>query len=129
VAVKNIYFVHFFYYFYTGCTTVAPGIIGKAARRGYTCLFSFKNYLELIPKKVILVENMTSDILLINNEYLIEGFIVFDFILKYRIAIKTSNSLEKISSQTRIRKRIEGVFPKESSCLRMISARMIEKRE
>ena len=27
VVVKDVYFVHFFYHFYTSCTTVAPGII------------------------------------------------------------------------------------------------------
>ena len=57
---------------------------------------------------------------------LAEGFTVFDFPLEHRRSIRTTNSLERINKEIRRRTRVVGVFPNEASCLRLISARLME---
>jgi len=63
------------------------------------------------------------------EENLIEGFTVFDFPLEHRRSIRTTNSLERINKEIRRRTRVVGVFPNEASCLRLISARLMEISE
>jgi len=63
------------------------------------------------------------------EENLAEGFTVFDFPLEHRRSIRTTNSLERINKETRRRTRVVGVFPNETSCLRLISARLMEISE
>jgi len=58
-----------------------------------------------------------------------EGFSVFDFPLEHRRSIRTSNSLERINKEIRRRTRVVGVFPNEASCLRLISALLMEISE
>ena len=60
---------------------------------------------------------------------LAEGFTVFDFPLEHRRSIRTTNSLERINREIRRRTRVVGVFPNEASCLRLISARLMEISE
>ena len=60
---------------------------------------------------------------------LAECFTVFDFPLKYRRSIRTTNSLERINREIRRRTRVLGVFPNEASRLRLISARLMEMSE
>lgn len=60
---------------------------------------------------------------------LVEGFTVFDFPLEHRRSIRTTNSLERINREIRRRTRVVGVFPNEASCLRLISARLMEISE
>jgi transposase-like protein len=60
------------------------------------------------------------------KENLAEGFTVFDFPLEHRRSIRTTNSLERINREIRRRTRSVGVFPNEASCLRLISARLME---
>ena len=63
------------------------------------------------------------------EENLAEGFTVFDFPLEHRRSIRTTNSLERINREIRRRTRVVGVFPNEASCLRLISARLMEISE
>jgi len=63
------------------------------------------------------------------KENLAEGFTVFDFPLEHRRSIRTTNSLERINREIRRRTRSVGVFPNEASCLRLISARLMEISE
>jgi transposase-like protein len=63
------------------------------------------------------------------EENLSEGFTVFDFPLGHRKSIRTSNSLERINKEIRRRTRVVGVFPNEASCLRLISALLMEISE
>jgi len=58
-----------------------------------------------------------------------EGFSVFDFPLEHRRSIRTTNSLERINREIRRRTRVIGVFPNEASCLRLISALLMEISE
>ena len=63
------------------------------------------------------------------EENLSEGFSVFDFPLEHRRSIRTTNSLERINKEIRRRTRVVGVFPNEVSCLRLISALLMEISE
>jgi transposase-like protein len=63
------------------------------------------------------------------EENLSEGFTVFDFPLDHRRSIRTTNSLERINKEIRRRTRVVGVFPNEASCLRLISALLMETSE
>ena len=63
------------------------------------------------------------------EENLAEGFTVFDFPLEHRRSIRTTNSLERINKEIRRRTRVVGVFPNENSCLRLISAILMEISE
>jgi putative transposase len=63
------------------------------------------------------------------EEKLSEGFTVFDFPLEHRKSIRTTNSLERVNKEIRRRTRVVGVFPNEASCLRLISALLMEISE
>jgi putative transposase len=63
------------------------------------------------------------------EENLSEGFSVFEFPLEHRRSIRTTNSLERINKEIRRRTRVVGVFPNEASCLRLISAILMEISE
>jgi putative transposase len=63
------------------------------------------------------------------EENLAEGFTVFEFPLDHRRSIRTTNSLERINKEIRRRTRVVGVFPNEASCLRLISALLMETSE
>jgi len=63
------------------------------------------------------------------EENLAEGFTIFDFPLEHRRSIRTTNSLERINKEIRRRTRVVGVFPNEASCLRLISALLMETSE
>jgi putative transposase len=63
------------------------------------------------------------------EENLSEGFSVFDFPLEHRRSVRTTNSLERVNKEIRRRTRVVGVFPNEASCLRLISALLMETSE
>ncbi len=63
------------------------------------------------------------------EDNLAEGFTVFDFPLEHRRSTRTTNSLERINKEIRRRTRVAGVFPNEASCLRLISAMLMEMSE
>jgi transposase-like protein len=63
------------------------------------------------------------------EENLSEGFTFFNFPLEHRRSIRTTNSLERINKEIRRRTRVVGVFPNEASCLRLISALLMEISE
>ena len=63
------------------------------------------------------------------EENLAEGFTVFDFPLEHRRSIRITNNLERINRENHRRTRVVGVFPNEASCLRLISARLMEISE
>jgi len=63
------------------------------------------------------------------EENLSEGFTFFNFPLEHRKSIRTTNSLERVNKEIRRRTRVVGVFPNEVSCLRLISALLMEMSE
>jgi len=60
------------------------------------------------------------------EENLPEGFTAFNFPFEHRRFIRTSNSLERVNKEIRRRTRVVGVFPNDASCLRLISALLME---
>jgi transposase-like protein len=60
---------------------------------------------------------------------LAEGLTVFEFPLEHRRFIRTTNNLERINREIKRRTRVVGVFPNEASCLRLISAILVELSE
>ena len=63
------------------------------------------------------------------EDNLAEGFTVFDYPLEHRRSVRTTNSLERINKEIRRRTRVVGVFPNEASCLRLVSALLMETSE
>ena len=58
-----------------------------------------------------------------------EGFIIFSFPREHQRKLRTSNCLERLSQEIKRRTRVVRVFPNEQSCLRLISAILMETNE
>jgi putative transposase len=58
-----------------------------------------------------------------------EGFTVFGLPEAQRRLLRTSNSLERVNEEIRRRTRVVGIFPNEASCLRLVSALLMELDE
>jgi len=63
------------------------------------------------------------------EENLVEGLTVFGFPIEHRRFIRTTNSLERVNREIRRRTRVVGLFPNDASCLRLISAVLMEISE
>jgi transposase-like protein len=60
---------------------------------------------------------------------LAEGLTVFAFPSAHRRLIRTTNGLERVNKEIRRRTRVCGLFPNEASCLRLVSAVLMEISE
>jgi putative transposase len=58
-----------------------------------------------------------------------EGLTVFSFREDHWQKIRTVNQLERVSREIRRRTRVAGIFPNEASCLRLVSAVLMESSE
>jgi len=58
-----------------------------------------------------------------------EGFTVFSFPGDHQRRVRTSNYLERLSQEIKRRTRVVRIFPNEGSCLRLISAILMEVSE
>jgi transposase-like protein len=58
-----------------------------------------------------------------------EGLTVFDFPVEHRRRIRTSNVLERVSQEIKRRTRVIRIFPNPASCLRLVSAVLMETSE
>ena len=58
-----------------------------------------------------------------------EGLAVFDFPDVHRRRIRTSNLLERVSQEIKRRTRVVRIFPNQASCLRLVSAVLMEISE
>lgn len=58
-----------------------------------------------------------------------EGLTVFDFPDEHQRRIRTSNILERVSQEIKRRTRVVRIFPNEMSCLRLVSAVLMEISE
>jgi len=63
------------------------------------------------------------------HNHLAEGFSVFDFPLEHRRSIRTTNSFERVNKEIKRRTRVVGVFTNETSCLRLVTALLMETSE
>lgn len=55
-----------------------------------------------------------------------EGLTVFDFPEAHRRLIRTTNGLERLNKEIKRRTRVVGIFPNETSCLRLVTALAME---
>ena len=60
---------------------------------------------------------------------LTEGFTVFQFPVEHWRRIRTSNVIERVNEEIRRRTRVAGIFPNDASCLRLVSAVLMEISE
>jgi len=77
-----------------------------------------KNYEKSAPRLVDWAE-----------ENITEGFTVFQFPDDHWRRIRTSNVLERINQEIRQRTRVANIFPNDASCLRLVSAVLMEISE
>lgn len=63
------------------------------------------------------------------EENLPEGLTVFAFPQKHRRLIRTTNGLERLNREIRRRTRVASLFPNEASCLRLVTAVIMEISE
>ena len=63
------------------------------------------------------------------EENLPEGLTVFAFPEKHRRLIRTTNGLERLNREIRRRTRVATLFPNEASCLRLVTAVVMEISE
>jgi putative transposase len=63
------------------------------------------------------------------EENLAEGLMVFAFPEAHRRLIRTTNGLERVNQEIRRRTRVARLFPNEASCLRLITAVVMEISE
>jgi putative transposase len=63
------------------------------------------------------------------EENLIEGLIVFAFPSAHWRLIRTTNGLERLNQEVRRRTRVARLFPNEASCLRLVTAVVMEISE
>jgi transposase-like protein len=60
------------------------------------------------------------------EEALPEGFTVFDLPASHRRRLRTTNLLERVNEEVKRRTRVARLFPNEASCLRLVSAILME---
>ena len=58
-----------------------------------------------------------------------EGLTVFSFPADHRRRLRTTNGLERVNKEVHRRTQVVSIFPNEASCLRLISAVLIELDE
>lgn len=82
-----------------------------------------ESYLDRIVKKY---EQTASRLASWLEKNIPEGLTVFDFPAAHRRKIRTVNILERVSQEIKRRTRVVGIFPNEASCLRLVSAILME---
>jgi transposase-like protein len=80
-------------------------------------------YLVEIVKKYEKIAPKLADWMEVN---LPQGFSFFEFPQEHWRRIRTSNCLERVSEEINRRTRVVRVFPNEASCLRLVSAILME---
>lgn len=85
-----------------------------------------QTYLDKVVNKYSTLAPKLADWMEIN---LPEGFTVFSFPKEHQRRLRTANGLERLSQEIKRRTRVVRVFPNEPSCLRLISAILMEANE
>jgi transposase-like protein len=83
-------------------------------------------YLKKAVEKYAIIAPKLADWMEINIP---EGFTVFSFPREHQRRLRTSNFLERLSQEIKRRTRVVRVFPNEQSCVRLISAILMEVSE
>ena len=63
------------------------------------------------------------------DENLQEGFTAFSLPVPHRRRLRTTNMVERLNEEIRRRTRVARLFPNEASCLRLVSAIVMEIAE
>ena len=63
------------------------------------------------------------------EENIPEGLTVFSFPTAHRKKISSTNSIERLNREIKRRTKVVSVFPNENSCLRLVSAILIDISE
>jgi putative transposase len=82
-----------------------------------------ESYLKKAVEKYAILAPKLADWMEVNIP---EGFTVFSFRRDHQRRLRTSNFLERLSQEIKRRTRVVRVFPNEQSCLRLISAILME---
>ena len=82
-----------------------------------------ETYLKKAVEKYALLAPKLADWMEVNIP---EGFTVFSFPREHQRRLRTSNQLERLSQEIKRRTRVVRLFPNELSCLRLISAILME---
>lgn len=85
-----------------------------------------ESYLKQVVKKYAEVASGLTDWI---EENVPESLTVFDFPEEHRTRLRTTNGLERVSQEIKRRTRVVRIFPNEASCLRLISAVLMEISE
>jgi transposase-like protein len=85
-----------------------------------------ENYLKQTVEKYSAI---ASDLASWIEENIPEGLTVFDFPAEHRARIRTTNGLERVSQEIKRRTRVVRIFPNVASCLRLVSAVLMEISE
>ena len=58
-----------------------------------------------------------------------EGLTIHRFPVAHQKKIRTSNLIERLNREIKRRTKVVSIFPNEASCLRLVTAQLIEKSE
>jgi len=83
----------------------------------------------LLKKLVLKYEKSASRLADWMENALPEGLTVFDFPANHQKRLRTTNGLERLNREIRRRTRIANIFPNEASCLRLVTALVMETSE
>jgi transposase-like protein len=102
--------------------------IGQSVRNIFTSptLEDARDYIE---KAINKYSESAPDFIKWLNENIEEGLVVYSFPKEHRLKIRTSNCLERVNKEIRRRTKVAGLFPNESSCLRLVTAVLQEIHE
>ena len=95
-------------------------------------IFNSRNRHEaeaLLKKLVLKYEKTASRLADWMERALPEGLTVFNFPANHQKRLRTTNGLERLNREIRRRTRIANIFPNEASCLRLVTALVMETSE
>jgi transposase-like protein len=102
--------------------------IGQAVRNIFTSP-TLEDARDYIDKAVVKYSKTAPEFIKWLNENIEEGLVVYNYPKEHRLKIRTSNCLERVNKEIRRRTKIAGLFPNESSCLRLVTAVLQEVHE
>jgi transposase-like protein len=102
--------------------------IGEAVRNIFNSptVEDAKNFIEKVKDKYL---KTAPEFVRWLDDNIEEGLVVYNYPKEHRIKIRTSNCLERVNKEIRRRTKVAGLFPNQSSCLRLVTAVLQEIHE